>query len=48
MYKKTITREVPTGAIFIAPGRIKVRIKGKWVERELNSAGKMVDYTKRW
>ena len=32
----------------MGPGRVKFKLAGKWVERELNSAGKIVERTATW
>lgn len=48
MYRKTVTRLIPKNAQPSADGKIKIQINGRWVEREVNSAGRMVEYSKRW
>jgi integrase len=48
MFRKKIYRPLPKSARLIAPGRVRVRIGGKWVDREVNDAGLMIDFSSKW
>ena len=48
MFRKKIYRQLPKTAKLIAPGRVRVKIGGKWVDRQVNDAGLMIDFSSKW
>jgi len=48
MYRKTTTQPIPENAIHLGNGKIKIRHKGRMIERDVNLSGRMIVLSSRY